>query len=181
MNTAIYLELKQTIIKKGYLDEIAWAENITKCDTAFRFAAEYAYVVCNSGMKMEIAVEIYKRVWRAVVMEKLITDDLFRNKPKRAAIEEVYKNRNKYFQEYKAANDKLAYIETLPYMGDVIKYHLAKNLGLQYCKPDRHLTRIAETYGMTPEGMCSNLSARTGDKIAVVDSVIWRAANLGLI
>jgi hypothetical protein len=181
LNSKLYIQLKDQLIKKGYLDEIAWAENITPCDTAFRFAAEYAYVVCNSGMKQQIAAEIYKRLWRAIVFEQPITAKIFRHKAKIAAIKEVYNNRDRYFQEYKAAADKLAYIGNMPYMGEIIKYHLAKNLGIGVCKPDRHLKRIADDYGMEPQEMCERLSAATGDKLAVIDMVIWRAANLGLI
>lgn len=94
---------------------------------------------------------------------------------------EVYKNREKYYAEYQTAEDKLAYLETLPYIGSIIKFHLAKNLGLDYCKPDRHLVRIAKTYNTTPEEMCKKLAETTSDRITTVDLIIWRAANLKMV
>ena len=66
-------------------------------------------------------------------------------------------------------------------MGDIIKYHWAKNLGVNCVKPDRHLKRIAKTFNTNPFDMCQKLSEITGDNLNTVDTVIWRSANLGLI
>jgi hypothetical protein len=52
---------------------------------------------------------------------------------------------------------------------------------MDVCKPDRQLMRIAGRYRMTPEELCSTLAKKTGERIGTVDSVIWRAANLGMI
>lgn len=66
-------------------------------------------------------------------------------------------------------------------MGDIIKYHLVKNLGFDCIKPDRHLERIAKSYKTDPFLMCQKLSEKLGDSLNTVDTVIWRAANLGLV
>jgi thermostable 8-oxoguanine DNA glycosylase len=52
---------------------------------------------------------------------------------------------------------------------------------MDFAKPDRHLVRIAKSYKLEVEEMCLNLSKQTGERIGVVDVVIWRAANLGFI
>ena len=57
-------------------------------------------------------------------------------------------------------------------------WHLAKNYGHDCAKPDRYLTRIAGAEGT--HDLCARLAKETGDRIATVDLVIWRAANLGL-
>ena len=58
---------------------------------------------------------------------------------------------------------------------------LAKNLGVDCVKPDRHLVRIAKMYNTNPFDMCQKLSDLTGDSLNTVDTVIWRAANLRMI
>jgi len=36
----------------------------------------------------------------------------------------------------------LVYLQTYPFIGNITKYHLAKNLGFDVVKPDRHLVRL---------------------------------------
>lgn len=181
MEVKTYLELKEKIIELGFEEEISWAESVKDCKSALDFAREHSFVVCNSGLKAQIAVKIFYKCWQALINDIPIDDSIFRNKPKRAAMQLVFDDRERLFQEYNAADDKLAYLETLPYIGAIIKYHLAKNLGMDFCKPDRHLVRIAKNYETTPEAMCQSLADATGDRIGTVDLVIWRAANLGRI
>lgn len=181
MDVTTYLELKQKIIEAGFEEDIIWAENIQECASAHDFAREHCFVVANSGMKAQIAVKIFRRCWSALTENQPIDDTIFRNKPKRKAMQFVYNNRERLFDEFRLASDKITYLKTLPYIGEIIVYHLAKNFGVECCKPDRHLIRIAGGKNKTPEEICRSLANITGDKIATVDSVIWRAANLGLI
>ena len=80
-----------------------------------------------------------------------------------------------------AAGDKLAYLEALPWIGKITKYHVAKNFGLQYAKPDVHLQRLADTFKTTPQVLCEEIAARTGYKVATVDTLLWRAAATGVL
>ena len=73
----------------------------------------------------------------------------------------------------------MAWLQTLPFIVPITVYHLAKNYGFDCAKPDRHLVRIAGAEG-THE-LCARLARETGDRIATVDVVIWRAANLKLV
>lgn len=181
MDVGSYLELKRRLAEAGYEADVTWAESVGPCPDAKSFAREHAFVVCNSGMKAEVAARIFRRVWAALTEGRPVDDGVFRNRPKRAAMQYVYDHRERLFLEYEAAPDKLAYLSTLPYIGDVIKYHLFKNLGGEACKPDRHLVRIASRLGTTPDELCARLSRETGDRIGTVDVVIWRAAALGLL
>jgi hypothetical protein len=176
-----YLELKTKIIERGFQPEIDWASNIKPCTNALDFSCEHAFIVANSGMKAQIARQIHDRVWKALIEGRPIDDTVFRNKHKRNAIQNVFDNRERLFAEFQAADDKLAFVATLPYIGPIIKFHLAKNFGVECCKPDRHLVRIAALTDQTPDEMCRGLSEATGDKITLVDTVVWRAANLGLV
>ena len=44
-----------------------------------------------------------------------------------------------------------------------------------------HLERVASHYQTTPDALCMALAAATGDRVATVDVVIWRACNLGIV
>jgi len=76
--------------------------------------------------------------------------------------------------------DGLAYIRKMPYMGPVTSFHLGKNIGLQCVKPDRHLVRMAVAAGYdSVEKMCSEIADAVGDKLSVIDLVLWRYAACG--
>ena len=175
-----YLDLKQAIIKAGYEDDILWAENLKKCISSDDFLIEFVFVVCNSGMKAQIARQIFNRLIHAMKNRTSIWD-AFKHPGKLGAIGYVWAIKSQLFFQYYNAKDKLEFCKSLPWIGDITKYHLAKNLGEDCIKPDRHLVRIAEQYSTDPFTMCQKLSDRLGDSLNTVDTVIWRAANLGLI
>jgi hypothetical protein len=65
------------------------------------------------------------------------------------------------------------------YIGPVTCWHLAKNVGLDVVKPDRHLVRMARASGTRdPSSLCALFAGVTGDRLAVVDLVLWRYATL---
>lgn len=174
-----YLSLKNRIETAGYRDEVKWAENI-QCRHSADFFAEYVWVVISAGMKNQIARKIYSKVMGAII-DRVPINTVFGHQGKVKAINQVLTNLKELYLEYLMDNDKLNWLETLPHIGPITKYHLAKNLGLDVCKPDRHLVRIAKGYGLTPQELCERLAEETGNKVAVIDQVLWRAANLGFI
>lgn len=178
MRLETYLDLKQQIVELEFGDEIEWAANVRSSPNAEHFASETIWVILNAGMKAQVARIIEARIW-PLLQAGDSSSGGFKHQLKCRAIDEVWTNRAKLFEGWQAAEDKLAYCETLPHIGPITKYHLARNLGLDFCKPDRHLVRIAGDE--TPVVMCQRLADATGDRIGVVDCVIWRAANLGLV
>ncbi|MCK4521400.1 MAG: hypothetical protein KAU20_02415 [Nanoarchaeota archaeon] len=180
MKLAEYNKIKKDVIDKGYIKDIQWAQNIKPPTAAAEFCIEYIHVVINSGMKNQIANEIFKRVIQAIHQGVDIAR-VFNHTGKVNAIKSVWIKRHKIWEEYQKTDLKLSYLQTLPYIGNITKYHLARNLGTDCCKPDRHLMRIAAKYHSTPEELCGELSEKSGDRIGVVDVVLWRAGNLKLI
>lgn len=70
-------------------------------------------------------------------------------------------------------------LRSLPFMGPATTRHLAKNIGFDVVKPDRHLLRIAAVAQFSsPDELCRAISALVGDRLSVVDSVLWRYATL---
>jgi hypothetical protein len=180
MNTTEFWRLRQAVVDAGYGEEIVWQESVTEPDTADEFMWQYIWVVLSAGMKNQIARIIEQRIVEAYNTGKPI-GSIFNHKGKVKAIEYMIANHDKVFEDYLQTTDRLAFLESLPFIGKITKYHLAKNLGEDVIKPDRHLIRIAESYSTTPLALCEKLSKETGYKKATVDLIIWRAANLDLL
>ena len=180
MSPEKYLDLKAEIIKKGYSDEVDWAEDLKQCTDSATFCQQFIWVVCNSGMKNQVAFKIYERILHAIIDGADISN-VFGHKGKVGAIKHIIKNQKELFRKYQSAENKIEFCKSLPWIGDITKYHLAKNLGVDCIKPDRHLVRIAKKHGVDCFEMCKKLSDRIGDRVRTVDLVIWRAANLGLV
>jgi hypothetical protein len=137
-----YLNLKQKLILAGYGHEIEWAENLKPCDNADDFFCEYMWVVLNAGMKNQVARLIQQKIYKAWD-DGQGTHSVFGHTGKADAIDHTSLNREHYFRRYLKATDKIEFLKILPWIGDITKYHLAKNLGHDCCKPDRHISRCA--------------------------------------
>lgn len=74
-----------------------------------------------------------------------------------------------------ALADPISQLQKLPFIGPITSWHLAKNLGLDVAKPDRHLIRLSERLGFrSADHLCRELAATTGEPTKVVDLIIWR-------
>lgn len=70
------------------------------------------------------------------------------------------------------------HIGDLPFMGPVMRHHLARNIGLDTVKPDRHLVRLASHFGFgDPAEMCGFLAESSRERIGVVDVALFYAAS----
>lgn len=81
------------------------------------------------------------------------------------------------FEDYRKAivEDPILALSCLPYIGGVTVYHLAKNLGADVAKPDRHLSRFATSQGFPDvHSLCSAIANATGDPPRLVDVILWR-------
>lgn len=180
MKKELFEQLKQRVIDAGYGDEIVWQEKLYPVFDADQFYREYVWVVLSSGMKNQIARLIESRIYDAWNSGRS-TSSAFGHKGKVKAIDYVSDNRHWIFSEYLESTGKVEYLATLPWIGDITKWHLAKNLGLDTAKPDRHLERISAGYKTTPFELCQRLATETGYRVSTVDLIIWRAANLGFV
>lgn len=180
MTPDTYRDIRQQVIAAGYQHDIDWAEGVTAPATANEFATETIYVICNSGMKWDIARKIYDRVIAALAMGCSAHEE-FGHKGKADAIDRIWTDNISLFQQYLAAQDKVEFLGSLPWIGPITKYHLARNFGLDVVKPDRHIQRLADHYGKTPHDLCADIAKETGERIGTVDVVLWRAANLEIV
>ena len=132
-------------------------------------------VIINSGMNNKVAEKIFKSFWN----EGNIDFNAINHAQKNKALRKVYSRLDFYFNHLKRSKNTLMYLKSLPFIGDITKYHLARNLGLNVAKPDRHLIRIAKAFGYSDvQKFCRKISFLSGDKIGVVDLVFWRYATI---
>lgn len=175
-----YLDLRRELFARGFGVEYEWCENVQPPVDGWAFFLEYGWVVANSGMRNQVAAAIWERILTSLEAGGTIAD-AFGHPGKAAALQLIHDERDERHDAYMGAPDKIAFLAELPWIGPITKWHLAKNFGVECAKPDRHLTRLADAEGLSVTDLCSRLAGESGDRIATVDLVLWRAANLGLL
>ncbi len=194
--TETYLYAKKDVVQAGYGPEIAWQESLSLSTiTESAFLSECAWVILNAGMKASVIRGLWGEIgtafrnWssasnivrqrQACVNEALVH---FNHPGKIGAIADIAEAvQSEGFEHVirSIMRGGLEFLRTLPYIGPVTSYHLAKNLGMDVAKPDRHLVRITNATGYSDPGeLCHVIASSTGDRIAVVDLVLWRYATL---
>ena len=171
----------ETILRgQGYANVIDWTESVQAPRSAEEFAREAIYVICNSGMAVTIGAPIAARCI-ARLQEGGSAAEVFGHPGKRVAIDSIWRDRAEHFADFQAASAKLEFLESMPWIGPVTRYHLAKNLGADEAKPDVHMERLARRDKTTTRTLCRRLALQTGYRVATIDSILWRACADGLL
>lgn len=172
----LFITAYNTVCENGYSWEIDRVRHIKPLSEQepIIFFIEYVWVVLNAGMKEQVARKIFN----------LFLEDLNLNKighlSKRSAIQTALTSYEKWFSELQKAENKLSYLESLPWIGPITKYHLGRNIGIDTVKPDRHLVRLAEKYGYaSPLELCQDIKKEFSEPLGVIDVILWRYCNLG--
>ncbi len=194
--TNAYQKAKETVIRAGFRQEISWQESVNFDEvTESDFLREHAWVTLSAGMKERVIRNLFQAFSTSFYdfesAEMIVENEsrcrglalkYFNNRKKvDAIILMAYDISSKGFSNFKEALylNPLELLQSLPYIGPITCYHLAKNIGLQVAKPDRHLTRLANHVGYdNVQLFCKEISLQTGDSIPVVDIVLWRFASI---
>jgi hypothetical protein len=172
------------------------------------FAFECFYVICVAGFKQDYAKVICEKIIDFVkecngVFEIEDLLKIYKNKNKVKAIKNVWDNREMYQKQFyglKTDEEKVDFLGTLPHIGNITKYHLARNLGLNFAKYDIWIQRLAvalygneflldkinnskinEKVKYLCNLMFSHIQKCTGEKIGFIDVVLWKSCQKGLI
>ncbi|QDZ06391.1 hypothetical protein FPZ24_01970 [Sphingomonas panacisoli] len=175
-----FREIEAALLARGYGDMINWSENVEPPRDCGVFAREAIYVICNGGMRVAIANAIFRKCMRALRRRRSVME-VYGHPGKAAAIDHIWAHRKVLFEAYKVAKNKIAFLETLPWIGPTTRYHLAKNLSLNVVKPDVHIMRLAKGEGSTARRMCERLAILTGYRAATIDVILWRACADGFL
>lgn len=175
-----FQRIERAIREAGLAHIIEWTETVVEPVTAEEFAAETAYVICNSGMRQSVATVIHQRCMEALEAGRSAST-VFGHAGKAEAIDITWRDRDELFAGFLAAETKVAFCDELPWIGPITSYHLAKNLGADVAKPDRHLERLAIRDRTTTERLCRKLGRLSGYRAATVDTILWRACAEGIL
>ncbi len=180
LTLAQFRQLEAVLRARGYGEMIAWSEKVPPPVDATMFAREAIYVICNSGMNNLVANGLYWRCLKALRRRQSSTT-VFGHPGKTKAIDHIWQHRKALFAGFQIAENKVAYCETLPFIGAITKHHLAKNLGVDTIKPDVHLMRLAKREQVSPVALCARLAYLTGYKLSTIDSILWRGCADGYV
>lgn len=175
-----FRRIEMALRQAGYAPIIEWSENVLPPATAEAFAREAAYIVCNSGFRNSIAVPIFERCMAALKNGQSAATE-FGHAGKCQAIDQIWTERESLFAAYQGEEDKISFLRTLPWIGKITSYHLEKNLGGDYAKPDVHMERLARRDKTTTERLCRRLARETGFRVATIDTIMWRSCADGLL
>lgn len=190
-----YYKAKELVYDKGYYYEIYWQEKQNKtCISKQSFLAEYAWVVLSSGMNEKVVRRKYNELGEIFCFWKNLQEILLHRVDIRCKALAIFNHKGKvdaiirmveYLSEADVQEELLkieadfSYLFKFSFLGPATSLHLAKNLGFNISKPDRHLVRISKAFGYKSSvDFCKCISGYTGDKEGVVDVVLWRYATL---
>ena len=179
-----YLTASRLITDAGYGCDIDWAESLgCKKLTPQEVMSECAWVVVNSGFRFAVV----RKLWPGLRVAFHDFDPALVDgscvEPARRHLGHMGKLKAIVAIAAEVRRDCAAIVADarepkklmrLPYIGKITCYHLAKVLGADVVKPDVHLTRAAAAVATTPDELCRSIGALTGDRVTVVDSVLWR-------
>ncbi len=207
-----YLQLKLIDLgldsdKKSF-NEIRNILNTQPIFSPEEFAFECFYVICVAGFKQDYAKKMCNKIINFIESNNFnfTTNDLLQiygNKMKVKAIKQTWDNRELYqkkFYSLKTIEEKVNFLGSLPHIGNITKYHLARNLGLNFVKYDIWIQRLGVAlYGdinlvdkvnnskLLPEikeccdVMFNKLNKETNEKVGYIDVVLWRSCQKGLL
>jgi hypothetical protein len=188
----IYARANDYVVAAGLEHEVAWqrdAELALVTETIL--LREAAWVVLCSGFRESVVRRVFDHIslcfcdWESAASiiashpaGHLAAQASFRSTAKLTAIVEIARRVDAVgFEALKSALiiDPITTLRQFPYIGPITVWHLAKNLGFDAPKPDRHLVRISKRMGFNgPRHFCAAIAEESGDAVKVIDLVIWR-------
>jgi len=98
-------------------------------ETADEFAQHVIEAICHASVTPAIGRRTFERCMRALSFGTTVRAG-FRHPAKAEAIDQIWRERERLFDEYRATPDKLRFLATLPWVGPVTKHSLARRLGV---------------------------------------------------
>ena len=191
-----YLLAKAVVLSEGFGREIEWQDHVQLSGVGeSAFLREAAWVVLSSGMREAVIRNKFAAFsgafyhWQSAHQ---ITKNARECRKNASAIFGHFGKidsiiqiatliHQKGFEAFKCnvRSGGVSFLQSLPFIGPITSFHLAKNIGLDVVKPDRHLLRISALAGYSSASeMCQLISQAVGDRLSVVDLVVWRYATL---
>jgi hypothetical protein len=197
ISSGLWVELRSWLVANDpdAAPMLDWSTKLAEPSDPEKLAGEIVWIILCAGKNARAARTIERRVWDAI-HGGLPVLSAFGHRMRAAAIEAAWARRQDLFDEFASLRnapdeDLLAWCRTMPGVGAVTCFQLAKNLGRDLPKPDIWLCRLAgipdRPGGRVQErfaaclALCLPLARATGDRIATVDSLLWLACNKGVL
>jgi hypothetical protein len=120
--------LEEMMRASAFQGDISGAE-IAAPETADEFAQHVIDTICHASVTPSVGRRTFERCMRALEFGSTARVG-FRHPAKADAIDAIWRDRERLFDEYNASSDKLRFLATLPWIGPVTKHSLARRLGL---------------------------------------------------
>lgn len=188
----IFRRASEYVASAGLNEEVRW-QRAARFDTftESEFLRESAWVILCSGFRESTIRRIFGQLslcfcdWESAdsiaaqaYLCKRSAEAVFGHRRKLDAIADVsHKLSSVGFSNFKRAvlKDPIVYLQTLPFIGPVTVWHLAKNMGMNIAKPDRHLMRVSTLLGFGDAfSFCAEIAKRFDEDAKVVDLIVWR-------
>lgn len=187
-----YFDAKKCIINSIYYTEVNWQFGRDYFYLSeHEFLKEYSWVVLNSGFRERIVRKYFDYIslcfcdWECA---KSIVDNqeacvasasfVFNNPRKLRSIvnlSNIVLQTGFDVLKLKIRLNPLHTLQSLPFIGKITAFHLAKNIGLNVAKPDRHMSRLSSSFGYDDtQEMCKYIHSIVGDPVPVIDLILWR-------
>lgn len=179
-------------VRNHHPDDLNWAEGITPTTfedmDAQTFLAEYCWVVYAAGFRVSTFQQKFDaltRAFHAFDIEKLSRMNSVRSALSvinhKLKAESFLKGAKQIYREgfsnFKARlrNNGIDTLKELPYIAEITRKHLARNIGLMdVAKDDIRLTRLAKEFeAPSVEILTSFLAREFRTRKGVVDLVLW--------
>jgi hypothetical protein len=104
-------------------------ETCSAPETADEFAEQVIHAICHASVTPSVGRRTFERSMRALAFGST-TRLGFRHPGKTDAIDRIWSERARLYDDYLTSPDKLAFLAKLPWVGPVTKHALARRLGL---------------------------------------------------
>jgi hypothetical protein len=188
----IFERASEYVATAGLVNEIRWQrQSSLESFTESEFLRESAWVIMCSGFRESVVRRLFDQLslcfcdWESAssiarnsTVCKWSASAVFGNGRKLDAIASVSQTISRAgFVRFKRSvlTDPISQLQKLSYIGPVTAWHLAKNLGMDVAKPDRHLLRVSTLLGFKDVlTFCSEIAAKFNEETKVVDLIVWR-------
>lgn len=191
-----YLTARERLVNLGFGPEIDWQESRRLSYLSEKdFLEQTAWTILSGGFRETVVRRVFPDISAAFLNWTKATSIAKRRAQCEKEAMRVFNHTGKIraigsacacvaevgFDQivWRIQSRGVEFLRTFAFVGPVTCYHLAKNIGLDVVKPDRHLVRLAKaTDFRSPVDLCRAISEVTGDRLAVVDIVLWRYATV---
>jgi hypothetical protein len=170
---------RNVVISQGFQEEIEWCQNrMFDQITSDEFLVQYRFAVfSSSGLNNKVVMKI-QDAFDTTNKAGMNAFETIPNRRMREAIVWMQTRYREVFRDLKLQKtdaDKIQFLQGLKQIGPKESRHLARNLGIDCIKPDRHMDRMAEHWGYaSPDAMCMAVQKYEKERLGVIDVILWR-------